>query len=119
MDEHDTSNEIRQDPEKKYPALTGIARFYKILAYVVGVSAILAFILGFIFTIDDAQDNTGPGAIILLVSLFGGSTGFITFLALSESITIFIDMAGNLSKIKEDMGEDLSEIKRRLADKSD
>ena len=51
--------------------------------------------------------------------------GFVAFIvgislfATSESIMVFIDMADNLSKIKEGMGEDLSEIKRRLADKSD
>ena len=28
MDEHDTSNETKEDPEKKYPALRFIASFY-------------------------------------------------------------------------------------------
>lgn len=56
---------------------------------------------------------------IILVSVFIVPIAIISLFALSESIMVFIDMAGNLSKIKEDMGEDLSEIKRRLADKSD
>ena len=122
MDEHDTSNEtkkdpeIKGDPEKKYPALRLIARLYKILGFSVPVIAILAIFFSAVILLggDDPL-----GWIIILVSVFIGPIVLINMFALSESIMIFIDMADNLSKIKEDIGEDLSEIKRRLADKSD
>ena len=119
MDEHDTSNEIRQNPEKKYPALTGIARFYKTLAYLMGFFAVIACFVGIANVISEDNSNPMIGALFIIASIIVGPVSVITFLALSESIMVFIDIAGSLTKIKEDMGEDLSEIKRRLADKSD
>lgn len=115
MDEHDTSNEIRQDPEKKYPALRFVASFYTVLA----VCLIVIAICGTVSSIYLIGEGDSSGWIVILVSALIGPLVIISLFALSESIMVFIDVAENLSKIKEDMGEDLSEIKRRLADKSD
>lgn len=117
MDEHDTSNETKEDPEKKYPALRFIARFYKKLGVFIGCLAILSIIFS-AMGLSSGNDTEVFGA-ILLFSVFVAPIITLSLFALSESIMVFIDMAGNLSKIKEDMGEDLSEIKKRLADKSD
>ena len=90
----DSSN--NKYPAFKYPALRTIANFYKLLAFGVGVIAIISFILGFWV----AQDDPSRGAIILLVSLFGGAIAFLTLLAMSEGIMLFVNMANDLSKVK-------------------
>ena len=90
----DSSN--NKYPAFKYPALRTIANFYKLLAFGVGVIAIISFILGFWV----AQDDPSRGAIILLVSLFGGAITFLTLLAMSEGIMLFVNMANDLSKVK-------------------
>ena len=57
---------------------------------------LISFILGFWV----AQDDPSRGAIILLVSLFGGAIAFLTLLAMSEGIMLFVNMANDLSKVK-------------------
>ena len=108
---------INEDAEKKYPALRFIARFYKKLGVFIGCVAILAIIFSVVGLFSGNEEPFF--GIILLVSVFSGPITVLSLFALSEIIMVFIDMAGNLSKIKEDMGEGLSEIKRRLADKND
>ena len=116
MNEHKTSNEIGEDPEKKYPALSFIAGFYKVLGiFVVVITIVIIFFSALMFL--ERSDLLGWK--IILATVFIGPILAISLFTLSESIMVFIDIAGSLSKIKEDMGEDLSEIKRRLADKSD
>ena len=87
---------------EKYPALRTIAGFYKFLAYGVGVVAIISFIVGFVTFHGSETDFYDPsrGAIILLVSLFGGAIAFLTLLAMSEGIMLFVNMANDLSKVK-------------------
>ena len=87
---------ISDSSNNKYPALRTIANFYKLLALGVGVITIISFILGFWV----AQDDPSRGAIILLVSLFGGAIAFLTLLAMSEGIMLFVNMANDLSKVK-------------------
>ena len=102
----------------EYPALRFIAGFYKIL----GVSVvIIAIFIIFFSAVKFLGDGDPFGWIIILSTVFIGPIAVISLFALSESIMVFIDMADNLSKIKDDVGKDisLSEIKRRLADKRD
>ena len=60
MDEHETSNETKEDPEKKYPALRFIARFYKKLGVFIGCLAILAII----FSIVGLTSGVRPGGLL-------------------------------------------------------
>ena len=96
----DSSN--NKYPAFKYPTLRTIANFYKFLAYGVGVVAIISFIVGFVTFHGSETDFYDPsrGAIILLVSLFGGAIAFLTLLAMSEGIMLFVNMANDLSKVK-------------------
>lgn len=116
MAKNDIVNEILY-PGKKYPALRFIAHLYKILGVLMGFVAILFIFFAIIGEFIGSGNSFGW--VIIFSSAIIGPLAIISLFALSESIMVFIDMAGNLSKIKEDIGEDLSEIKRRLANKSD
>ena len=93
---------ISDSSNNKYPALRTIASFYKFLAYGMVVIAIISFIVGFVTFHGSETDFYDPsrGAIILLVSLFGGAIAFLTLLAMSEGIMLFVNMANDLSEVK-------------------
>ena len=99
----DIDNPVKTNGEK-YPALRIIAGFYKFLAYGVGLIAIGFFIFGVI----RMEQNPDGATIILLGSVVVGSITFITLLAMSEGIMLFVNMAN-----------DLYGVKRELADRSD
>ena len=81
---------------EKYPVLRTIADFYKYLAYGVGVIVIISFIAG----IANIEDNRELAVILLLGSIIVGPIVFITLLAYSEGIMLFVNMADDLSKVK-------------------
>ena len=91
----DIDNPVKTNGEK-YPALRTIAGFYKFLAYGVGLIAIGFFILGMI----RMEDNPDSATILLLGSVVVGSITFITLLATSEGIMLFVNMANDLSEVK-------------------
>ena len=82
--------------EAKYPALRTIAGFYKFLAYGMVVIVIGFFILGLM----RMEDNPNSATILMLGSVVVGSITFITLLAMSEGIILFVNMANDLSKVK-------------------
>ena len=81
---------------KKYPALRTIAGFYKFLAYGMVVIVIGFFILGLM----RMEDNPNSATILMLGSVVVGSITFITLLAMSEGIILFVNMANDLSEVK-------------------
>ena len=82
--------------EAKYPALRTIAGFYKFLAYGMVVIVIGFFILGLM----RMEDNPNSATILMLGSVVVGSITFITLLAMSEGIILFVNMANDLSEVK-------------------
>ena len=91
-----SSTFIDPNSNKKYPALRTIAGFYKFLAYGMVVIAIGFFILGLM----RMEDNPNSATILLLGSVVVGSITFITLLATSEGIMLFVNMANDLSEVK-------------------
>ena len=84
---------------KKYPALRTIATFYKVLAYMVVIVAFISFLS--IFVVAAIEPNNGIyGVGLFFFSCFFLPILFITFLAFSEGIMLFVDMANDLSEIK-------------------
>ena len=81
---------------KKYPTLRTIAGFYKFLTYGMVVITIGFFILGY----SVLQNDPKSGAILMLGSVVVGSITFITLLAMSEGIILFVNMANDLSEVK-------------------
>ena len=82
--------------EAKYPVLRTIAGFYKFLAYGMVVIVIGFFILGLM----RMEDNPNSATILMLGSVVVGSITFITLLAMSEGIILFVNMANDLSEVK-------------------
>ena len=87
---------ISDSSSKKYPALRTIASFYKFLAYGMVVIVIGFFILGLM----RMEDNPNSATILMLGSVVVGSITFITLLAMSEGIILFVNMANDLSEVK-------------------
>ncbi|MFP6718788.1 MAG: hypothetical protein VCF25_00730 [Candidatus Poribacteria bacterium] len=73
-----------------------IAGFYKFLAYGMVVIVIGFFILGLM----RMEDNPNSATILMLGSVVVGSITFITLLATSEGIMLFVNMANDLSEVK-------------------
>jgi len=76
--------------------LRTIAGFYKFLAYGMVVIVIGFFILGLM----RMEDNPNSATILMLGSVVVGSITFITLLATSEGIMLFVNMANDLSEVK-------------------
>ena len=78
---------------KRYPALRIISTIYRSLAYVSAVAGIIGVLVG----ISQMSERYGgaAGGTILLLSLLFGAIAFVTFLAISEAIHVFIDIEEN------------------------
>lgn len=83
----------RQVPRRKYPALRVIAGLYQFIALVIAFLALVGLLLSF------QQSASTP--IIALLYLVVGFIGVVSFLALSESIKVFIDVEQNTRTIVE------------------
>ena len=83
----------RQIPTRKYPALRVIAGLYQFIALVIAFLALVGLLLSF------QQSASTP--VITLLCLVVGFIGVVSFLALSESIKVFIDVEQNTRTIVE------------------
>jgi hypothetical protein len=94
VDINQVASEIaRQIPTKKYPALRVIAGLYQIIAVVIALLALIGLLSSF-----QQTAGTPVTAILFLVI---GFIGVVSFLALSESIKVFIDVEQNTRAIVE------------------
>ena len=83
----------RQVPARKYPALRVIAGLYQIIALVIAFLALIGLLISF-------QQSAGT-PVIAILCLVIGFIGVVSFLALSESIKVFIDVEQNTRAIVE------------------
>jgi len=92
----DELEELTEDlSTQRYPALRTIAGVYQVLAWLVAVVAGI----GVLFALANFKEDLSK--FILLFSIIGGAIGFITLLAASESIKVFIDIEENTRKVAE------------------
>lgn len=87
--ETESNHSNEEETGIRYPALRFISGFYKILAYLVVIIAVIAIIISF------ASDSPSLGVLEILIALIGGGFLFISFLAASEIIKVFIDIEHN------------------------
>lgn len=83
----------RQIPARKYPALRVIAGLYQIIALVIALLALIGLLISF-------QQSAGT-PVIAILCLVIGFIGVVSFLAVSESIKVFIDVEHNTRTIVE------------------
>lgn len=83
----------RQIPARKYPALRVIAGLYQIIALLIAFLALIGFLLSF--------QQSASTSVIAILSLVVGLIGVVSFLALSESIKVFVDVEQNTRTIVE------------------
>jgi|BioPla2DNA2_1021312.scaffolds.fasta_scaffold71067_2 hypothetical protein len=86
------SNEEKKTTKYRYPALRIVAGFYKVLAWIVGIVAIIAT---FYYL------SSSGMAVLALVSLVGGAFLVIGLLAMAELIKVFVDIEYNTRKALE------------------
>ena len=101
---HVSATRLRHDSVKtssnKYPALKTIASLYKILAFVVAIATPIVFVFGVLGVVSTASDERVLGLIVVVTTIFWGPISFITLLAMSEGIMLFVNMANDLSEVK-------------------
>ena len=88
--------EIETDGEavvksEKYPALRTISGMYMFIAWIVGVGSFILLIFGF-FLMEIS---------LIISSLIAGFIGVVSMLAISEIIKLFMNIANDVNKIKE------------------
>lgn len=85
--------------ESKYGALRFISRLYLILSYLSVAAGSITFLIGLIKLFGLNRYSSSVEEMIVKTMIFGGivlaAVGFITFLALSEGIKLFIDIEEN------------------------
>lgn len=84
-------------PKQKYPALRTIASVYRILAYIALIGGFIGVIVGIALLGQSGSysiEYTG-GIMVIVLSVLGGVVGYVSFLAASEMILVFIDMETN------------------------
>ena len=86
------TTKIEEKP--KYFALLTISNFYKTLAMIVAIVAIIALIYG-LSLLAEGYRSRATGITLIIYSLFSGLFGVISFLAISEIIKLFIDLESN------------------------
>ena len=76
---------------EKYPALRTISGMYMFIAWIVGVGSFIILIFGF-FLMEIS---------LIISSLIVGFIGVVSMLAISEIIKLFMNIANDVNKIKE------------------
>ena len=84
---------------EKYPALRTISGIYMIIAWIVGIGSFITLFYGFSLTVKYGTEELGISLIIY--SLIAGFIGVISMLAISEIIKLVMNIANDVSKIKE------------------
>ena len=83
----------------RYPALRTISKVYEVLAIIVIIAAIGVFIYGIVLQGDDYYSSEqATGVSLIITSIIFGILGFISLLAVSEIIKLFIDLEENSRK---------------------
>ncbi|MBC8214751.1 MAG: hypothetical protein ISR90_06140 [Candidatus Marinimicrobia bacterium] len=90
--------------ESKYHALNLISAIYLIIAWMVGISALIALIYGFL-------DKKDTGVLIIVYSLIYGLFGVISLLTISEGIKLFISIENNTSEQNKLLSKLIKKIK--------
>jgi hypothetical protein len=94
VDINQVASEIaRQIPTKKYPALRVIAGLYQIIAVAIALLALIG--------LSSSSQQTAGTPVTAILFLVIGFIGVVSFLALSESIKVFIDVEQNTRTIVE------------------
>ena len=87
----DTITTLTVEVGKKYPALRTISTIYHALAY---LSAFVGLIVVIVSVVMSSNGVAGSAPVILL-AILSGVIAFVTFLAISEGIHVFIDIENN------------------------
>jgi len=88
----DPKDKLSYLSRSKYPALMALSTIYRIIAFVVGIAAIIAVVAG-IFLIEQG------GIALILGGALSGILGVVTNLAIAEGIKVLIDIENNTRKL--------------------
>lgn len=80
----------QSSPSSKYPALETMIGIFKILAWLLGIVAVICAIVSF-------ADGSPVGMFFIIV----GALIFVLLFAIAESIKVFIDIEANTRRIAE------------------
>ena len=84
---------------ERYPALRSIAKVYKIMAWIVAIVAgIIAFVALLTGIFKGGEEFQALFAFVVCV--LGGAIGYISLLAISEGIQVFIDIEENTRRTR-------------------
>jgi len=81
------------EPVDRYPVLAFLSKLYRILAIFNGVAAVVMIFAGVYSS--QADPNGTFGWLLIIGGLIGGPLGVITCLAISELITLLVDIEKN------------------------
>ncbi|HET6975254.1 MAG TPA: zinc ribbon domain-containing protein [Pyrinomonadaceae bacterium] len=81
--------------ETRYPALRGISVILRVLAVLAAIAGLIGALVGLIQMLGNTYGAPAAGGLIVLVSLLYGGLGCLYALAISEGITVFIDIEAN------------------------
>ncbi|KLU63311.1 hypothetical protein CEB3_c02910 [Peptococcaceae bacterium CEB3] len=82
--------------EERYPILRSIASLYKVLAVLVGILAVILIVMGM---------GGAPNVGMIIESFIGGLIGVVILLAMSEGITVFLDIEENTRRLALQQGK--------------
>jgi hypothetical protein len=83
-----------------YPWLRGLAELYRLLAYLVGILAVVGVIAGCVML---PGESKGAGLALLLTSLLGGAFQFVTFLGLADAAEALIETVETVRNVVVDV----------------
>ena len=87
-------SETSPQKEKKYPTLKLISAIFRVLAWIVGIGALIPLFYG--LTLLDNE----TGILIIVSSLICGVLGVVFLLAISEGIVLFVNIANDVNELK-------------------
>ena len=87
----------------EYPALKTISAIFRVMAWLVGIAAVITLIYG-LFIIDNYETKE-IGIVVTVYSLIGGLFGVVFILALSEGIKLLINIANDVKTLRENIGK--------------
>lgn len=87
----------------EYPALKTISAIFRVMAWLVGIAAVIKLVYG-LFLIDN-HETKEIGIVVTVYSLIGGLFGVVFILALSEGIKLLINIANDVKTLRENVGK--------------